>query len=416
MREWEAFLNEMAPELGDESIERWLKPLKVLRFDAQNLHLEAPTPLHQSWFEEQVRPFLSRFTNGSGRPIRVHFFKPSQPRGISHASGGSLGEPLDPQQTFDTFLPHPGVALAHTLLQQPLQDNPIVLFGPKHAGKTHLLMALAAALQSQGKKALYVRAERFTEHVVHAIHTHNMADFRNLYRDVDALLVDNLEILARKTATQEEFFHTFNTLHINKRPLILSCNVPPSRLTDIEPRLISRFEWGLTLPLTPPTPPQIAQILLKKAAALSYPLTPAQATELATRFPHNPYQALTTLILRAPKGPPTPLDPILRDLLLREEEAAITPTRLIDATARHFGLKPEDLLGKSQTRECTYPRQIAMYLLRTQLSLPLQAIGRLFSRDHSTVLTSVRAIEKRTPEEALTRSLDAISNAVSHSK
>lgn len=412
MREWEAFLNEMALQLGDESIERWLKPLKVLRFDAQNLHLEAPTPLHQSWFEEQVRPYLSHFTNGSGRPIRIHFFKPSQPRGISHTSGSSLGEPLDPGQTFDTFLPHPGVALAHKLLQEPLQDNPIVLFGPKHAGKTHLLMALAAALQAQGKKALYVRAERFTEHVVHAIHTHNMADFRNLYRDVDALLVDNLEVLARKTATQEEFFHTFNTLHINKRPLILSCNVPPSRLTDIEPRLISRFEWGLTLPLVPPTLPQIAQILLKKASALSYPLTPTQATELATRFPHNPYQALTTLILRAPKGPPTPLDPILRDLLLREEAAAITPTRLIDATARHFGLKPEDLLGKSQTRECTYPRQIAMYLLRTQLSLPLQAIGRLFSRDHSTVLTSVRAIEKRTPEEALTRSLDAIHKSV----
>lgn len=408
MLEWDRFLREMASELGEDSIERWLKPLKVLRFDAQNLHLEAPTPLHQSWFEEQVRPWVHRFINGSGRPIRIHFFRPPRPAGIAHGSENPLGEKLDPHFTFDTFFPHPGVALAHNLLQQPLVDNPIVLFGPPQSGKTHLLMALAAALQAQGKKALYVRAERFTEHVVHAIHTHNMADFRKLYRDVDALLIDNLEILARKTATQEEFFHTFNTLHINKRPLIFSCNTAPSRLTDIEPRLISRFEWGLTLPLTPPSPSQIAQILLQKASALHYPLTAPCATELATRFPHNPYHALTTLILRAPKGPPTPLDPILRDLLLREEEAAITPERLIQATARHFGLKPEDLLGKSQTRECSYPRQIAIYLLRTKLSLPLQAIGRLFSRDHSTILTSVRAITNRSSDESLIRSLEAI--------
>ncbi|HAB99754.1 MAG TPA: chromosomal replication initiation protein, partial [Parachlamydiales bacterium] len=246
----------------------------------------------------------------------------------------------------------------------------------------------AHALQPK-KKVFFVRAETFTEHVVQAIRLGTMQNFRQTYRDIDVLIVDDVHIFAKKNATQEEFFHTFNTLHTSGKQIILSANAAPSLLTDIEPRLISRFEWGLSASLEPS--PQKKEILERKAQLWKLNLHPATFDFLLKEIPPQAIKALQALALRADH---VHIDPVLarkylKDFLSREEELLLKPEHIIQQIATHFGIKPEDLLSKSQTREFALPRQIAMYACREKLKMPYQAIGELFDRDHSTVMSSV---------------------------
>lgn len=284
--------------------------------------------------------------------------------------------------------------------------NPIYLYGPKDSGKTHLLTASAIYLQKKGKKIFFVRAETFTSHVVQAIRLGHMQQFREIYREIDALLIDGIDIFSRKDATQEEFFHTFNSLHTAGKQIILTASVPPSQLTEIEPRLISRFEWGITIGVGKG---EAVPILKKKGSLWGLSYSPELIQFLSEKFPSNPILAMQALSLRA-KGniPPEQAALLLKDLLAREEEKALTPDKIIKAMASHFGIKPEDLLGKSQMREIAYPRQIAMYLCRDRLKLPFQKIGQIFARDHSTVMSSVKQIKQGINDKTSSNLLEAI--------
>lgn len=283
--------------------------------------------------------------------------------------------------------------MAYQLIQSS-PFNPLFLYGPKGAGKTHLLMGAALAFAKEKKRVFYAHANTFTNHVVQAIRMGQMPEFRAVYRNIDILLIDDIEKLSNRDATQEEFFHTFNTLHTLGKQIVLTSSVPPSKLTDIESRLISRFEWGIAVGMERA---EIREILTSKAKIWKLNLSDKVEEFLIAKFPLNPIMALQALTLRI-QGNSSPTveatEHLLRDLLQKESDQAITPEKVVKALSEHFGVKGADLTGKSQMREFALPRQIAMYLCREALKMPFQAIGKFFGRDHSTVMASVKQIQK----------------------
>jgi chromosomal replication initiator protein len=400
MKAWEDLLSSLEQVLGKDAIAKWLRPIKILRFDAANLYLDA-TPFQKAWFEEHVRGRVPFFNNNQ-RPIRIHFppfaEKKAPPQNLQFAS-----DPLESELRLEGFLPTQKNTLAHQMALElstgaNLGFNPVYYYGTSGSGKTHLLTSIAHVLKERGRHAFYLSAETFTGHVVNAIRLGKMQEFREKVREIDTLLVDDIHLFARRNATQEEFFHTFNRLHTAGKQIILSGNVRCAELPEIEPRLISRFEWGISLKLEAPDRELSLCILEKKAALLDHHLTPEMAAFLLERFishPKAPIIALHTLCVRTHSCQnPKQAEILLADLLEKERKTHLTPEKIIKHTAAHFGIRIEDLIGKSQLREFVKPRQIAMYFCRSLLDMPFQKIGLLFGRDHSTVMASIALVEK----------------------
>jgi chromosomal replication initiator protein len=430
MQAWEKFLQQQEAELGAETVQKWLRSLKIQRFDACNLYLEAKDSFQALWFEEHMRgKAQAKLFNGNNKRIKIHLSVANTPleskksrtpaKGNKEAKNAQFQlnfDELDPLCLFQYFLVSPDNHLAHKLLCElaGLSNsastslgtfNPIYLHGPAGSGKTHLLMSLTQSFRAHGIKSIYVRAELFTDHVVTAIRAGEMSTFRQAYRNADILLVDDVHVFSRKGATQEEFFHTFNTLHLEGKQIILSANCAPQELQLIEPRLVSRFEWGIVLPLKPLHAEELKSLLHTKAQALHFPLPAKVCDFLVETFTSNPkalVKAFEALVLRLHLDSHHSLQnlsvstakTLLLDLLDEEKKAALTSSKIIQAVAEHYGLRTEDILGKSQTRECALPRQIAMHFCREKLKMPFMKIGDLFSRDHSTVMASVKYIQK----------------------
>ncbi len=434
MRAWKEFVVEREKELGPETTTRWLKTLQVVDFDAGNLHLSAKDSFQVMWFNEHIRPKLAEsLVNESGRSIKVHLRvgnkgplrkekkKEKRAEKAKPKSFELSFDHLDPNTTFKSYIPSEQDKLTYKVfteltgyqLGEPAMElatfNPIFVSGPSGSGKTHLLMAATAAFRERGLKALYARAETFTEHVVGAIREGEMHRFRNAYRNVDVLLIDNVQVFSRKGATQEELFHTFNTLHMGGKQIILAANVAPPELQHVEPRLVSRFEWGISLQLTSPQKEQLKAILTAKAATLNYALEPKLGDFLLDNFGSSSIsltRALEALVLRAHLesasgaiSVPKARD-MLADLMREEKRHTVTPEKIVTSVAEFFGITAEDILGKSQRRDCVTPRKIAMYLCRNSLRMPFVKIGDVFGRDHSTVMTSCRDIDKAEGEVA----------------
>jgi chromosomal replication initiator protein len=439
MKAWNNFLLQQEAELGVETVDKWLRSLKVIKFDAGNIHLVANDSFQALWFEEHIRPkALSKLFNNNGRLIKVHISVATEeaaavtPKASKSKSTKKTTQnvsvpifmlpfdELDPSCLFSQTAIGMSNELAAKILiglsdslqiGSPLPEayayNPIYIHGAKGSGKSHLLMATANALKSKGIKVVYCRAETFIEHVISAIRAGEMSAFRQAYREIDVLIVDDVQAFERKAATQEEFFHTFNTLHLAGKQIILSGNTPPSQLQSIEPRLTSRFEWGIVLPVGTQTRDELMLLLNYKASLFDYKLSPKMITFLLDTFNSNSkslMQALQALILRthmkAGKGIalsscPTvqQAESLLSDLIAKETKAKLTPDKIVQEIAEHFGILPEDVLKKGQSRESVIPRQVAMYFCRIELKMPFTKIGQYFSKDHSTVMSSVKLVE-----------------------
>ena len=438
MQAWNDFVNKQELLLGKEIVEKWLRPLKIVHFDSGNLYLEAKDSFQLLWFEEHVRPKLkSGFSNNNFRPIKVHLtvgeVQAAPTSKFSKKEKGKSGPPLhffkdkiEPGMSFENFIPgednqvifrffcelsgyNPQTNAFETPTLPPATFNPLFVWGGSGSGKTHLLMALEQAFKAQGLDALYARAETFTEHVVSVIRGSEMQAFRKAYRNADILLIDDVHVFARKDATQEEFFHTFNALHSTGRQLILSSKCAPSLLEEIEPRLVSRFEWGISLHLEKLSSQDMKQVLQKRCERLNFPLSKEVSEFLLDTFisARSLHLALEAMVLRCHMGGEVrhkrsslsidkeSAKKMLSDLIAQEIKIALTPDIIIGSVSAFYGIRSEDLLGKAQNQEYSFPRQIAMYLCRLELRLPFQHIGRIFSRDHSTVMTSIKQIEKK---------------------
>jgi len=446
MKEWAQFIDEQKVVFGAETVEKWLKPLKIVRFDACNLYLQAQNSFQSLWFDEHIRQKLSAFVNSNQKKINIHLelagekTKPKQKKSKNTEPAYPIHfDNLDPFATFDTFTVHDENLVAYRFLDETSEAyvqhalktlssfsqntpealqgviNPILLYGPSGCGKTHLLQALCQKLKRVGYNVVYTTAETFTDHVVKAIRASNMAPFRHIYRTLDVLVVDDIQNFAKKNATQEEFFHTFNALHTANKLIVLGSATAPNLLQNIEPRLISRFEWGISLPMSHLPKKELVKVICNRARSLQYPLTTAICEFLTETFSSSSkscMKALDALILRSHLAKktvqkmggqstvsPTVIKEMLQDLIDSEQKQRRTCEDITKHVATYFGMPVSDLTGKSQARECVVARQLAMLLCRELLKIPYMKIADFFHRDHSTVLSGIKQIQKQMGEK-----------------
>ena len=356
--------------------------------------------------EGATEPATTKVTESTTRTSRQSDLST---RASASLTTGIPDSPLNPRYSFETFVIGSSNRFAHAaavaVAEAPGKAyNPLLVYGDSGLGKTHLLHAIGHYVRNlwTGAKIRYVSSEAFTNDVINAIKDANTAALQRRYRDVDVLLVDDIQFLEGKQQTQEEFFHTFNTLHNANKQIVISSDRPPKRLTQLEDRLRNRFEWGLLTDVQPPDLETRIAILRKKAAAdrLS---APADVLEfIASRIQTNIRELEGALIrvtafasINQQEVDMTLAEIVLKDLIPEGGEPEVTAGLIIAQTASYFGFSIEDLCGPSRTRALVTARQIAMYLCRELTELSLPKIGQQFGgRDHTTVMNADRRIRK----------------------
>jgi chromosomal replication initiator protein len=333
----------------------------------------------------------------------------SQPSAVAPAKPSTLETRLNPKYTFETFVigssnrfPH---AAAVAVAEAPGKSyNPLLVYGDSGLGKTHLLHAIGHYVRSlyTGAKVRYVSSEEFTNEFINAIKDQRQETFQRRYREVDVLLIDDIQFLEDRTRTQEEFFHTFNALHNANKQIVLTSDRAPKRLEALEDRLRSRFEWGLITDVQPPDLETRIAILRKKAAMDRLSAPPDVLEFIASKIQTNIRELEGALIrvtafanLNRQEVDLTLAEIVLRDLIPEGAEPEITAAVIIAQTAAYFGVSIEDLTGPSRGRHLVQARQIAMYLCRELTDLSLPKIGNQFgNRDHTTVMYADRKINQ----------------------
>ena len=323
--------------------------------------------------------------------------------------------------TFENFVVGPCNLFAHSaakgISERPaVLYNPLFLHGGVGLGKTHLMQAIchyARSRHARQLRAMYLSTENFTNRLISAIQNRTTEEFRQRFRTIDFLLIDDIHFIAGKDATQEEFFHTFNALHDRKKQIVISSDRPPKQIPTLEARLISRFEWGLVAALTPPDFDTRVAILRKKAETSKLPIS-SETLELIARHDSSNIRELegmlTKLLATASlrgKAPSSELaKEILSDSMRRPDGRDITVGRIKHASARFFGIKESDLASSRRSRSVAFPRQLAMYISRRLTSASFSEIGMVFGkRDHTTVIYAYRKIENLLLTDSECRSL-----------
>ncbi|MFE3390613.1 chromosomal replication initiator protein DnaA [Streptomyces anulatus] len=412
-RESESYRERENEQYREQAPEQWREPYGTGRPQQPQHDYRSGPPEHQGY--EQQRP--DRQDQGQGPrqvghgPGRTGGSVPG-PMGAQPAPAPGPGEPharLNPKYLFDTFVIGASNRFAHAaavaVAEAPAKAyNPLFIYGESGLGKTHLLHAIGHYARSlyPGTRVRYVSSEEFTNEFINSIRDGKGDTFRKRYRDVDILLVDDIQFLASKESTQEEFFHTFNTLHNANKQIVLSSDRPPKQLVTLEDRLRNRFEWGLTTDVQPPELETRIAILRKKAVQEQLNAPPEVLEFIASRISRN-IRELEGALIRVTAFASLNRQPVdlglteivLKDLIPGGEESApeITAPAIMAATADYFGLTVDDLCGSSRSRVLVTARQIAMYLCRELTDLSLPKIGAQFGgRDHTTVMHADRKI------------------------
>jgi len=429
---WSAALGELQLQMTHATFETWLRDAKLLRYEDGTFVIAVASGYAKDWLENRLLSTVKRtLARLAGRTIDVKFVVGSEaPRSetISIAPLDTALEPsrsvtlerparspsckgLNSRYTFDSFVVGPGNRLAHAasvaVTESPATAyNPLFIYGGVGLGKTHLLHAVGHACQARGIDTLYVSSETFTNDLIEAIRSHTTETFRAKYRTAEVLLVDDIQFIAGKERTQEEFFHTFNALHSVGRQVVLSSDRAPKALNTLEKRLCSRFEWGLIADVQAPDLETRIAILRSKATYTGIVVPDEVLSMIATQVQSNIRElegALNQVIATA-RLTDRPLtrevtEMALGDLLPRRHE--LRPSEIIERVADHFGLELSQLLGRSRRREVARPRQVAMFLIREETDASLPEIGRLLDgRDHSTILYGCERVAELLEESA----------------
>ncbi len=425
---WSELLERLAASVGEDDVERFLRPLAAVGVEGGRLHLEAPSEALARVVCEQFLPLLrEEASNVLGQRMTVEVSAASPQRELFPAlteGAASLpaGTPtnskgtdsgLVPSYTFDLFVQGATTQFAHAaalaVARQPAQQyNPLFLYGPTGCGKTHLLHAIGnyvLALQPTWR-VRYVTADTFMTELVSALRKQRISSFKQRYRQLDLLLVDDVHTLAHRERTQEEFFHLFNSLYDRGRQIVLAAADPPQKIAGLEERLANRFQWGLLADVQPPDLETRIAILQRKAEAEQIELPQEVATYIATHLASSARELHGCLIrlaaLASLKGSDINLQLAAEVVHPSSKQGArpLTIERVQQVVAEFFGIRPAELRSKRRDRSVSVPRQIAMYLCRRHLLASFPTIGERFGRrDHTTAMHAVQTIERRVKEE-----------------
>jgi chromosomal replication initiator protein len=385
----------------------WLEPLDAVGVEGDTLFLSAPEGI-RAWTERRYSNLIAEALAALDSPIcQVSFAEPP-----AAATGGAVDPDLNPNYTFDRFVIGPGNRLAHgaalAVAEAPSEAyNPLFLHGPPGLGKTHLLAAVANYLRHNAPalSVRYTTAESFTNEFVAALKASGSDGFKARYRDIDVLLIDDVQFLQGKPATEEEFFHTFNALYESGSQLVLSADRIPSELSTLASRLRDRFEWGLTVPVEPPNLATRLTVLRRLVEEAGVEIDDEGAlSELAKRIDANVRQlhgALTKVIAHASlMARPLSSDLIAEVIPGIRSQRPTSVEEIQQRVAEGFGVSRAELVGSSRAATPLRARQIAIFLTRDLTDLSLPQIGRLYGgRDHTTVLNSLRRVEAHLDED-----------------
>jgi chromosomal replication initiator protein len=408
---WHAIRAELRRALGDSTYEIWISRLEVKAFEGSELLLTAPPDI-RSWVAKRFGRILERCAaKVLGTEVRVAV-EGTESRPL-HAplEADRAATSLNPRYSFDQFIIGDGNRLAHAaalaVAELPGQAyNPLFLHAPPGLGKTHLLHAIGNYILAFGgnTRVRYTTIEAFTNDFVSALNSRSLDRFKHAYRDVDVLLIDDVQFLASKARTEEEFFHTFNALYENGRQLVLTCDRLPSAMVSIEQRLRERFEAGLVADIDPPDFSTRTAILRKRAMLDGLPLADQSVLEaIADRVTDN-VRSLEGALIRVVAyhsltGRPIDLEltsTVLDAMYPSRVRPALSIGRIQAQVAAHFDLAVSDLLSGSRTARISWPRQVAIYLSRELTPTPLQTIGEAFGgRNHATVLHACKRVSDR---------------------
>lgn len=410
---WKAVLGDLQMRLPRPIFETWLKPTEGVADNGEVFVVEAPTPFAVEWLKRRMFHGLqSTLEKVADRPMQLELRVMSQgvsyvveradlPQGVTPEANQPLFEfrSLNPRYTFESFVVGPSNRLAFSASQAVAETpgvayNPLFLYSGAGLGKTHLLQAIGRTCAQRGMSVLYVTSEQFTNEFISAIRNRTTDDFRQRYRSVQMLLVDDVQFLSGKEQTHEGFFHTFNDIHNSGNQVVVSSDRPPRALPLMEERLRSRFEWGLIADIQPPDLETRMAILASKADEMHVGLDDAVIELIAKRVQRNVRElegSLNRMVAYAQlMNVDITLDNterILNDVTPEQARAAIDPQRILTEVATYFEIQVDDLLSRSRRRKFSLPRQVAMYLLIHEIGLAPTHVGRILGgRDHSTVI------------------------------
>ena len=406
---WQATLGQLQMEMPKAAYDTWVRDAEFISYEDGSFIVGVQNAYARDWLQSRLSSTVTRILAGiMNRTIEVRFIvwqntgEVNEKEEISNGSDDGYiiqtqSSSLNPRYSFDNFVVGASNRLAHAaslaVAEKPAQAyNPLFLYGGVGLGKTHLLHAIGNMCCRRGLQVLYVSSEDFTNDLINAIRTHTTQAFREKYRRIDLLLIDDIQFIAGKESTQEEFFHTFNTLHGQDKQIVISSDRPPKAMGALEERLRSRFEWGLAADIQPPDIETRMAILSSKADRAGYRM-PNEILELIARRVQSNIRELEGALTRVAAFadlsgiPPTAqlVEIALVDLLPRRSD--IRPDDIICRVAEVFGVTVERILGRDRSRSVALPRQIAMYLLRQEANISLPQIGEtLGGRDHTTVM------------------------------
>ncbi len=423
---WNALAERLRGALPPEEFSTWFAPLKLRSERDDEVVLVAPNARFVRSIEENYRDLIDRAASESGDELfHVAVVAAEEPHEEGPA-GAEAPEPasrLNPKYSFETFVVGSSNQFAHAAAravgESPARSyNPLYLYGGVGLGKTHLLHAIGHQIlrKHPSTKVIYLTAEQFVNQLINSLRYKSMHSFRERFREIDVLLVDDIQFFANKERTQEEFFHTFNALYTSQKQIVLSSDTSPRNLPAIEERLRSRFEWGLIADIQPPDLETKIAILRRKADLDGAVLPDDVALFVANQVRSNVRELeglLTRVVAFASlTGRPLSLElarETLRDIL-PDESRRPTAAEIIKFVARHYGLKVGEIKSKTNSKPIAFPRQVAMYLCKQLTDLSYPEIGRQFNdKHHSTVMYSVAKIEElRTSDVELARTLDSM--------
>lgn len=426
---WSSISGRIRERISADGFERWFASVSSAACVGDTLTLAVPNPIHQFFIESNYLPIVEEAAREVAPEIaKVRFAagvpqeeEPTpRPRATakekSNAPASAAG--MNARNTFDTFVVGTNNQFAHSaalaVAKSPARTyNPLFVYGGSGLGKTHLLQAIGHHVLSVNRsaKVVYLSSEQFTNEFIDAIQHGTLVKFRKRYRQADVLMIDDIQFFAGKERSQEEFFHTFNTLHDGHKQIVLSSDRPASEIEKLEQRLVSRFEWGMTAELQPPDTETRIAILRSKAAGLSIQLDPWIIEFLADKIRNN-VRRLEGALMRVASYKSLSdreitrevIENLLRDIFQEQARKAVTIDQIQRRVAEHFDVRLADMTSKRRPANIAFPRQIAMYLARELTSSSLCDIGDAFGgKDHGTVIHACKLVKKRMTDDEKTR-------------